>query len=61
MYMRLYKKRRDIFKKISEVDKTPSPNKENSDNTETTEGYDAVNIQDLFDDRNSDIYFEIIE
>ena len=61
MYMRLYKKRRDVFKKISEVDKTPSPNKENSDNTETTEGYDAVNIQDLFDDRNSDIYFEIIE
>lgn len=59
--MRLYKKHREIFKKIPEVDKIPSSKKENSDNTETTEGYDAVNIQDLFDDRNSDIYFEIIE
>lgn len=57
MYMRLYKKRRDVFKKISEVEKTPSPKKDD-DIKEPTDGYDAVNIQDLFDDRNTDIYYE---
>ena len=58
--MRIYKKRRDVFKNISEVDKTPSP-KNDDDNDDSTNGCDAVNIQELFDDKNSDIYFDIIE
>ena len=60
MYMRVYKKRRDIFKKISDVETTPKIKNEKKVKTSESSEYDGVNIKDLFDDKNTDIYYEEI-
>ena len=61
MYMRVYKKRRDVFKKISDVDKVPNTSGNVSITAKESSKYDGIDVEDLFDDKTSDIYFEIID
>ena len=60
MYMRLYKKRRDIFKDISDVETTQKIKNVKKVITSESSEYDGVDIKDLFDEKNTDIYYEEI-
>lgn len=62
--MRLFKKRHSIFKKFSDVETVPTPKKKETVTpvkSSKVEGYDSIDIKDLFDDNNTDIYYEEIK